>query len=522
MMRGPWFWALVILGSGLSLGLFWLTEIPLGVPGEWTWARHDVTPDLIANLLLAVVIGGGYLWFVAGGYRRLARPECSQWESFGWQIGLAVMAGVWIWTVQGQGSTGATIGRWPFVLYYPSSSGYFFKARFEPPRAREFLQNYEALMEEGDVLHVGTHPPGLFLFFHGLIGVIDSQPAWIEGINATQPPVIREAFDVIDAERRKAIDKGDRRTPPLLPADRAILWLAGLICFGLSAATVWPLYGFLRQLTDRPVSWLCAAVWPLVPAVTVFLPKSDVAFAFFAMLLGWLWLLAWRRGSVWLAGLAGAVWTAGILCSLAFLPVALWLALLSLFDSWPALRAGEKRAELFRALRTIVPAGVVSLSLLSALAWWGEIPLWKTYWLNYRNHAGFYVQSPKTYWAWLAINPCEFACAAGAPLFVAAVFGVIAVFRRNENHGRSPLTAACLATLIVWSWLWISGKNSGEAARLWIFLLPYLTACSAACWIAPTETTTPRRLPWQALGWLACQALVCFGTVQRLDGFPIG
>lgn len=520
-MRGPRFWALVILGSGLSLSLFWLTGIPLGVPGEWTWARHDVTPDLVANLLLALVIGGGYLWFVAVGYRRLARP-CSRWESFGWLIGLGILAGAWIWTVQGQGSTGATIGRWPFVLYYPSSSGYFFKARFESPRAREFLQNYEALMKEGDVLHVGTHPPGLFLFFHGLHEVIDRHPEWIDTINSTQPPVIREAFDVIDIEGRKAIDKGDRRTPLLLTVDRAILWLAGLICFGLSAATVWPLYGFLRQLTDRPVSWLGAAVWPLIPAVAVFLPKSDVAFAFFAMLLGWLWLLAWRRRSVWLAGAAGAVWTLGLLCSLAFLPVALWLALLSLFESWPALRAGEKRAELVRALRTIVPAGIVTLLLLSALSWWGDIPLWKTFWLNYRNHAGFYAQYPRTYLAWLALNPWELACSLGFPLFVAAGFGVATVLRPRGNGERAPLTAACLATVIVWSWLWLSGKNSGEAARLWIFLLPYLAACSAACWIVPAETTPPRKWPWEALAWLACQAAVCFGTVQRIDGFPIG
>ncbi len=509
-MRTAWFWTLTILAAGLSLGLYWLTDVPLGVPGEWVWARHDVTPDLLANALLALAVGAAYLAVIAAGYRRLSRAECTRFESCAWLIALAIVAGGWIWTVQGTGATGPTLGRWPFVLYYPSSSGYFFKARYEEPDARRLLRNYEALMAEGDVLHVGTHPPGLFLFFHGLTGLVDAAPGLASVLNDWQPAAVREAFDVIH-------ENSVRTGKPLLPNDRAVLWLAGLICLGLCTLTVWPLYGFVRHYTDRPASWLCAACWPLVPAIAIFLPKSDVAFACLSMTVGWLWILAWRRNSPWLAGLAAAVWTAGLLCSLAFLPVGLWLALLSLFESWPALRAGRRPEETQRALRTIVPAGIVSLGLLAALSFGGEIPLWKTYWLNYRNHAGFYVQSPRTYGTWLVVNPLELACAAGAPLFLAAAMGIGLAWRRPECRS---LLAPCLATLLVWLWLWLSGKNSGEAARLWIFLLPYGTACAASVWMTIRPAPT-RRLPWPALMWLICQMLVCFGTVQRLNGFAL-
>lgn len=520
MLRAMWFWGLVILGSACSLGLYWLTEWPLGVPGEWTWGRFDVTPDLLANALLCLATGAAYLIFVTRGYRRLARPECRRSEAVAWQVGLAVMAGVWIWMVQGTGATGASIARWPFVLYYPSSSGYFFKARYESPSARELLKNYESLMKDGDVLHVGTHPPGLFLYFHGLIGLVEAIPGFSSAINVTQPETVREAFEVVVENQRKSAPVGPVPVTPLTENDRAVIWLAALIAFGLTAATVWPIYGFARQHADRPASWLAACTWPLVPAISVFLPKSDVAFAFPAMLLGGVWLVAWRRRSVALASLAGALWSISMLCSLAFLPVALWLALLSLLESWHALQTNRVRDEFQRALRTIVPAGIVCFGLMGALSLWGQISLGKTFWLNYLNHAGFYSQYPRTYLAWLTVNPIEVACAVGAPLFVLAAVSIGGALIHRQDDVFRRWTAPCLATMVVWLWLWISGKNSGEAARLWIFLMPYLTVCTAAVWSRPSAAT-PQRLPWIALGWMACQMLVCFWTVQRINGFTL-
>jgi hypothetical protein len=520
-MRSLWFWTLAILGSGASLGLFWASDLPLGVPGEWTWSRHDVPLDLFANALWGLVSGAAYLTFVGWGYRRLDRPECSVRESSAWLIGLAAMAGVWTWTVLGEGATGATVARWPFVLYYPSSSGYFVKARYEVPDSRQLLRDYESLMREGDVLHVGTHPPGLFLFFHGLSALVDSCPALVSVLNDWQPQTVREAFDVIRDNSIRSAPTGRLPAAPLTAADRAIVWLASLICFAMSAVTVWPIYGFLRQHVDRSVGWVGAAVWPLVPAAAIFLPKSDVAFAFFSMTLAWLWQLAWRRRSPWWSASTGALWSLGLLCSLAFLPVAVWLALLSLFESWPALRAGRGGDEFWRAAKTVLPAGIVCLTVLLGLSLSGDVPLWKIFWLNYQNHAGFYLHYPRTYLAWLAENPLEFACAVGFPLMIAGGYGTVTTLRRRADGGSSSLKPACLATLCVWSWLWLSGKNSGETARLWIFLMPYLAVCSAAAWTRPTATASPRREPWSLLCWLGCQAIVCFATVQRINGFPL-
>ncbi len=520
-MRSGIFWLLMVLGSGLSLGVMWLTAIPLGVPGEWTWGRHEITPDLKANLLLGLLAGGAYLTYAAWGARRLARPQCRREECIAWILGLALIAGVWIWTVRGTGATGPTVGGWPYVLYYPGSSGYFYKARYESPRVGPFLANYEALMREGDVLHVGTHPPGLFLFFHGLIGLVDAFPAAVSAINSTQPSAVREAFDSLRVNSEQGFRTGKSLAPPLSTADQAVIWLAALIVLGLSAATVWPLYGFLRHYADRPTSWLCAAAWPLIPAVAIFLPKSDVAYAFFAMLLAWLWISAWRTSLPWRAGLTGGVWSLCLLCSLAFLPVALWLALLSLMESWLALGSGRIPVERQRAVRTIVPAALAVLALLSAFCFWGRIALWNTFWWNYRNHAGFYEENQRTYLTWLWVNPLELACAVGVPVFAMSVTGIGRVLGCRREASRPLLLAPCLTTMIVWGWLWISGKNSGEAARLWIFLMPFLACCCAARWPADSLANESRRWPWQTLLWLGCQMAVCWLTVQRIAGFSL-
>ncbi len=510
--------SLVIFGSAAALGLMWLTDRPLGIDGEWTWKRFAVTPDLAPNLLAGLVTGLGYVAFVCAGFYRLRLPNIRAAESCGWLGCLTVFAVCWITVAVGTGTTGASISRFPFVLYYSSTSGYFYKARYQEPDARELLRKYEALMAEGDVLHVGTHPPGLFLLFHGLIAATNSVPQAVPWINASQPEAVREAFDVL-AENLQSREGHPSPAMSFSEQDRAVLWAAALLVLIMAAATVIPIYGFVRHYGDRSTSWLCAAAWPLVPAAAVFLPKSDVGYACLAMLTGWLWIAGWRRRSLWLSGLAGGVWSISLLCSLAFLPVALWLALLSLFESWPAIRNRQGMTEFRRAATTIGSAALVSLALFGALSVWGDIPLWKTFWLNYRNHAGFYAQYARTYASWLFVNPIELMLALGVPAAVWTSVGIWSALRRRRDAACAAFLAPCLATLITWTGLWLTGKNSGEAARLWIFLMPYFICCGGACWSALTQQLSEQNA-LRVIGiWFGCQLIVCLLTVQRISGF---
>jgi hypothetical protein len=132
---------------------------------------------------------------------------------------------------------------------------------------------------------------------------------------------------------------------------------------------------------------------------------------------------------------------------------------------------------------------------------------------NFSNHALFYQHNPRTYWKWLLINPVELALAAGAPLASLAIVGIARSWRAASRHW------GVAAFSVAWMLLWLSGKNMGEAARLWVFLLPYLVLgaavarrSSAAC-----GNGTPLRRSWLAL--LALQAAACVATATRIDGF---
>jgi hypothetical protein len=117
---------------------------------------------------------------------------------------------------------------------------------------------------------------------------------------------------------------------------------------------------------------------------------------------------------------------------------------------------------------------------------------------NIHNHAAFYDRFPRTYWKWLLVNPIEFAIAAGIPLFVLALWAVFSEMqRRLIARGLPDVVSAGPGVIIghVGSWLltigllWLSGKNSGEVARLWIFLMPFLI------WIAAPTFQSHRHVP---------------------------
>ncbi len=124
-----------------------------------------------------------------------------------------------------------------------------------------------------------------------------------------------------------------------------------------------------------------------------------------------------------------------------------------------------------------ITAAAAGFSAPGLVAWIVlRINLLHVWWLNFQNHAAFYGQYPRTYWRWLFVSPVEFAVAAGLPLTVLAMW---AIFRQRRD------AIGCSAGH-VWAWLltlgilWLSGKNMGEAARLWILFMPFLVWTAAS------------------------------------------
>lgn len=521
---------LLVAAAVASAAVLWLPALPLGVPGEWTWNRVPADPARRAEQLLGVLLAMGaaavYLLICRLGAERIA--TAGRTERAGWLAALAAGGFAWLWIVQDSPLWEFGLSKAPRVLYYPSSSGYYTLAR-DIGDVAAFLRGYEALMAQGDVLHIGTHPPGLILILHRLLWLCRQCPGVAHLVLETQPAGVRESFEVIAAHA------------PLPAADQAALWLAALLVQLLAAATVVPLYALVCRDWPRRTAWQCAAFWPLVPALAVFLPKSDALYPFVGVLLLLTWIQGHRRGSPLLCFGAGVIFWLGLFCSLAMLPVGVLAALVAaLGRPWP----GEAARSAFPAARRTLlrfgktaawaAAGFLVPTLVMWIAW--DLNLVRVWAWNYRNHAAFYAQYERTYWKWLVVNPLELTLAAGAPLCV-LVLSRYAQLWKQAGDRFSPAAAPCWACAAVWGLLWLSGKNMGEAARLWLFLMPWCPwlaagalepapsradnasrgAESAGAQHAASGGCAPSSPLW--LPALILQAAVTVATVTRVFGF---
>ncbi len=425
-------------------------RVPLGVPGEWEWQRIDVAPGPI-RLAMAGVAIGGFAAFAAVGMRALGRPG-GLGREVGWAFGLVVAAVIVQGVVQEGAPEGYGLSKWILALHAPGSSGYYTVARGQMDDPRRFLADYPAWIARQDALHVGTHPPGLFLAAKAILAAIQGRPGLAKGVMDLAP---RSAS--VAAQALRAVNDLPR-------ADAAALTLTGALTLLSCSATVAPLYLLARATLPAPLAWASACLWPLVPSAVLFQPTADAAFPLLST--SALALAAWARRSRRGPGLAlaagsGLVLAVGMEFTLAFLPVGLVVALI--LASPPGFGLGRASA-----LISATGAGFVGLTLL----WWagsGSDPV-ATWWINGRNHARFYVEYPRSYLAWVLVNPVELAVGLGLPAAAWAAFGL------TEPRRRPGATVATLAVLAL---LTLSGKNLSEVGRLWLPLMPPLLIAAA-------------------------------------------
>jgi hypothetical protein len=153
-----------------------------------------------------------------------------------------------------------------------------------------------------------------------------------------------------------------------------------------------------------------------------------------------------------------------------------------------------------------------------------DINLFQVWVWNYRNHAGFYDEYPRTYWKWLLVNPVEFALAVGPPILVLAAYSFWNA-GDGTNRKRCRDWRPWLSCGLVWGLIWLSGKNMGEAARLWIVMMPWLIWLGAdglgdRTTQPPQAAMTMSHGAW--FGVLTLQLAICFATVARVSGFHFG
>src|SRR5580692_2275749 len=181
-----------------SLAVLWLSNLPLGVPGEWEWDRIPIARGEWLAVVLGWLAAGlvGALYFVFALVVASRVEGAPRWQVAGWLAGLTLGGFAWLWVVQESPADPAyRMAKTGWVLYFRGTEGYFDQARYVMRDVPSYLAGYEQVMAQGDVLHLGTHPPGLMLFHRACIKLCESSPLLRDFLVRTQPASFREALD---------------------------------------------------------------------------------------------------------------------------------------------------------------------------------------------------------------------------------------------------------------------------------------------------------------------------------------
>ncbi|MCA9099062.1 MAG: hypothetical protein KDA36_11770, partial [Planctomycetaceae bacterium] len=112
-IRGTLTAVIWIVAAGIPFVFLWGTDIPLGVPGEWTWARLSTKPELLVGILPAVLSGAGlwgYVHFLGPSETRHRRfCDLPRWGGL-WLIGV-----IWLFSLISAIPGPPGLGRLPFV-----------------------------------------------------------------------------------------------------------------------------------------------------------------------------------------------------------------------------------------------------------------------------------------------------------------------------------------------------------------------------------------------------------------------
>lgn len=515
----------LLLTVFVTVLLLLASNVPLGVPDEWVWRRQQLPENLIEaldRLAIPGIVGAilvAFSQFVDRRIERSSKPVSAVFLAL-----LVVGAFSWLNAVRQSAATPHRELRPLWVLYDRFASGYFFEAAFHTTSATELLAGYEKRMAKGDVLHEGTHPPGLFLLNFWAIkatersDTLTSLAEWTIGAESVR------LFRLMEGDVQMA--------RPLTRSEFAALCLVSFLSTLLSAMTVIPVYLVVSRLVSRRAGWRAACVTLTIPSLAVFAPRSDIVYAFSATMI--LCLLVQsvvaesKFARIVFAVLAGVAVFVSLTVSLAHIPVLVagGLFFLLVCTGPPTLRVPWQQ---------IVLSGGVALAAFGlAVTIWSnstDCNLVRVWSWNLSNHAGFYKQSTRTWWKWFFVNPVELSFSIGLPLTFVFLESLIRIARGlKADPGQTTLMVRlALSLFATWAALWLSGKNMGEAARLWCFLTPWFVMGAAMCLAADfsekrNEQNHLHRNPgsiyhshWLIL--LIAQMIVCTVTVGGVSGY---
>jgi methylthioxylose transferase len=166
--------------------------MPLGVRGEWEWLSVPAAPAW-GDLVLAFAAVVAFAGLAALGMRALQRGESRRREVFALLGASVAVQGI----VPGGAPVGYGLTKWVLVNHSPGSSGYYTVARRQVRDPGRFLADYPEWIRHQDMLHVGTHPPGLFLVEHLVLRAMERRPGLARFVLDHLPESVEQDFRLI-------------------------------------------------------------------------------------------------------------------------------------------------------------------------------------------------------------------------------------------------------------------------------------------------------------------------------------
>ncbi|HUY33124.1 MAG TPA: hypothetical protein VMV69_10110 [Pirellulales bacterium] len=443
-------------------------ELPLGIPGEWAWERLPLWrvtswPAQGVAIFLALSLATWTAWglsWIEGASRRvwLASIACTMLLAAAFQIEAEAVAP-------------KGLHKWATALYHEQISGPYWVARHEVRDVDSLLRHYDRFLAAHRPDHISTHPPGWFIAYRALLSWFDEHPAAAHRVCRAQPSDMTLAFD--------QLEEGGQLIPP---ADRATIACAALGSRAAAVLVVLPIAWLARQRGRRSTAWMAAAGAALIPAGILFAPRSDTVYPTAAALILAVTCHTMRTRSLFSAAAAGWLLFLGMFTSLAFAAVGAFAGLYASLEvvsgrSHTGVTSPDVTARgggLWRLVGAAA-AGWLACPLVLYLGWGHNIL--QTWSINLAKNAEFYQHVRRTYSYWVCVNLIELAVAMGLP--AAVLLAVRASSELRAIARRLPFDALMVSWLAILLLLNFSGKNLGEVARLWLFLMPLGVALAA-------------------------------------------
>jgi methylthioxylose transferase len=507
---------LIALATLLVSALVWTQAWHIGIAREWQWPYFP-PPESFVAIVPAVFFCALMAVLVAVSLRRGLATKRSEIITVG--LGAALSLGIILETAQAVPTS-------PYDAYNaivaPWAGGYYAEAVHVSDMGA-YLKGYAGMVPQLRVDdhmrgHIADHPAGPVVFHWAVNRILDRWPAaarWFTPSSANE--VVNLGSQGKPTTWRRIAMELARGS--LSDGEFAGIWASALLFrLGYWLALIL-VYLLVRDICSRETALLALALSALIPSLHLFSPYPDLLFPLFAVAGLYAWHRALRRGGVGWAALSGAIAVAGLLWSMSLLAGVALLGAYSLLVAWRGVvegRGGSGRGAWLRATFGWC-AGFLICSLLPMLLFGYDV--WSVWRTCLSQHSTFAAHFPRSYWAWTLFNPVEFAVFAGLPAFLLLMVTAVTDFRRwCPERRRQALSSLPWALLVVLAALDFSGKNLGEVARLWMFLMPF-AAAAGACALASLDG----KRGWIAGAVLALAAaqLVVFRLSLNVFGLEI-